>query len=195
MMMSVGGAPALVLEMVCWLSLQPGHWRCKCSGTQQVCRILDASTLHSRAPEAVLHICTRFPFSHFQGLRSVPFWRRAVDPACSKTFTFHQLKLPQARPSTRQAASLRSTIALLGSISSTSPGTVAQSSQHALDEEGQKSRRPGEVDPLRWQWRSGPCWGKPSSNAKRREGRKREYAERTREGDSNANKIEAREFC
>ena len=140
----------------------------KCSWTQQVCRsTLHFTSLQSPSPGG----SARFPFSHFQGLRSFHFWRWAVDPACSKTFTFHQLKLPDVGLSTRQAVILRLTIALSGSIGSTSPASWRSPASRASKLWMRKARK------SRKQWRSGPAavgeWAVGSGQRERAERRVR----------------------
>jgi hypothetical protein len=157
--MSVGAATAR-----CWSWAVGCHFRLGIGGVERRCRCrckrrrsqVERDTaslplhtsLQSPGPAGQAGSSAQFPFSHFQGLRSVHFWRRAVDPACSKSFVFHQLKLPDVRLSTRQAVFLRSTIALSGSIGSTSPASWRSRASKPWMRKARSQRSRGEVDPL-----------------------------------------------
>jgi hypothetical protein len=169
----------------------------KCSGTQQVCR----STLHftpaaiSRSSRAGRLFCT-IPILTFSGSQVVPFLALGRGPCLQQNFAFHQLKLPDVGLSTRQAVILRSTIALSGSIGSTSPASWRSPASPASKLWMRKARK------SKKQWRSGPaavggewaagegrapCWRATSvlvvSYAKRNVWRKKERETNTR-GDS-----------
>jgi hypothetical protein len=176
-----GGLLAAGSELGCHFRLGIGGGERKCRRKRRQVQKCRSAAGHSKF--AAPHFTSlqspspggsaRFPFSHFQGLRSFHFWRWAVDPACSKTFTFHQLKLPDVGLSTRQAVILRLTIALSGSIGSTSPASWRSPASPASKlwmRKARKSKKP---------WRSGPAavggqWQR--EKAERRVGERRAYS-------------------
>jgi hypothetical protein len=153
------------------------------------------SSLHSRSSRAGRRFCT-IPILTFSGSQIVPFWAQGRGPCLQQNFVFHQLKLPDARLSTRQAVILRSTIALSGSIGSTSPASwrsPASAASKLWMRKARKSKKPWRSGPaaVGGEWAAGegraPCWRATSvlvvSYAKRNVWRKKERETNTR-GDS-----------
>lgn len=148
----------------------------------------------SRSSRAGRRFCT-IPILTFSGSQVVPFLAQGRGPCLQQNFVFHQLKLPDARLSTRQAVILRSTIALSGSIGSTSPASWRSPASPASKlwmRKARKSKKPWRSGPaaVGGEWAAGegraPCWRATSvlvvSYAKRNVWRKKEReTKRTRE--------------
>jgi len=128
-----GGLLAVRSELGCHFRLGNGGER-KCRRKRRQVQKCRSATGHSKfaAPHFTsLHftpvsISRRFctiPILTFSGSQVVPFLAQGRGPCLQQNFAFHQLKLPDVGLSTRQAVILRSTIALSGSIGSTSPAS------------------------------------------------------------------------